>query len=122
MNRSEFKDLKKYLLRLKDEQADLSFVDTLHTPEFYTMIPLLLNAHPDVTVRDLLDVDGTFAVLFPVKGWTLREAVNFYETLSTIVGTTTYTSVENSGFVDFEEVEVGTLRSIKFEGFWLHLQ
>lgn len=103
MNRNEFKPVAKYLLDLKDQKNDPKFVSYNKGKDFFAIVPLYLEKFPYLYIRDNIDIDGTFAFIFDNNiVWTFKEVVDFYESLQVMLGQSTYTSVRNTGFIDYE--------------------
>lgn len=116
MNRTEFKTQPNYLLALKDEAKDKKVVSPVRSREFYSLIPLLLEKYPLARIRDYLEVDGTFAVLFPkTTSFELLSAINLYLDLTDTLEFTTYTDTKQVGFINYEATESDDA----LEGFWV---
>lgn len=114
MNFHEFSSQPAYVASLIEENK---LTETeVHTSEFLDLFPLILRQYEGAYIRDYLHIDGTFAVIFPKREtWSLREAINLYETLCTVLSTTLYTEVSSTGFIELDNF--GT----EYEGFWVSM-
>lgn len=113
MQFKEFKTVRDYIVTLENEQKNKYLVDTPHTNEFYQLLPPYLSQYSGAFVRDNLAVDGTFTVIFEKKAdWNFIEAINLYETLTTILGASLWSGVKDTGYVEvIDELTV-------YQGVW----
>src|SRR6476620_10354859 len=129
MHLNELKPLDKYLLTLKDEQTEraatmkaergLTYSD-YKSKAFYSLVPLLLQKYPEIRIRDNLNVDRTFAVVFPrYKSFRLLEAVNVYLDLIDTLEEATYAKSKNTGFINLHSSDAK--ESPDLDGFWVLL-
>lgn len=110
MDKNEFKNLKDYLLVLKNE----SKVDTeVKTSAFYTVFSTFVKKYPKALFRDNLEIDKTFAIVLPkYHGLNLVETLELYLDTKDILEDATYRKVKNTGFITLEDDE-------NYMGFWV---
>ena len=117
MKISEFKSMSKYLADIEEERKpkdkrEQLMNGTVRNAEFFSLIPLILEKHQEARVRDMLEVDATFAIVFP-KSDTPKfiESISLYQDVQDICSHTLYTRVKNTGLIDMDG----------FVGFWVLL-
>ncbi len=99
MRLGEFLFLSEYDAQLKADKEN----GWAKNAEFNSLVPLVLgNIDENIMVRDRLDDDGTFSVLFDDTTWTLHDAIKAYFDVADIVSYTTYTKVKDYGLISLE--------------------
>lgn len=105
MRESEFITLEQYRLKLVEETES-----TVKNAEFDSLIPLLLNQYPEIKIRDYLDIDGTFSVIFGYeKNIDYITGIKLYTEIIDLITLTTYVEYAETGFINFD----------KSKGFWI---
>lgn len=109
MDLSEFNPKTTYLYALKNDQKNDN-LDTIKPKEFYTVIASILAPFKEVEVRDYLDVDGTFAIVFKKYSNTPFEILDCYQSIKETLETMLYSDgCTNEGLIKFDT----------HEGFWV---
>jgi hypothetical protein len=113
MQLSEFKAVSAYKKELEQQAKDRNHKEHhRRCAQFFSLMPLMLEKHKNAQIRDNLEVDGTFAVIFKKgEGPDFVEAISLYQDIRDVSEVTTYQKVRNMGFIDLDDNE----------GFWVLL-
>jgi hypothetical protein len=102
MQLSEFKKLSEYKATLTTMKSDKKL--TSFAKEYFSLTPVILEKYKDILIRDFIDVDGTFAVVFPKdKTPSFLEGIGLYQDLSDILSYCMYNKVTNTGFISLDD-------------------
>lgn len=106
MNLNEYKFVDTYLdLERTAERG----TETIKPAAFYTVISAILAPYKDVKVRDFLDIDGTFSIVFEKYKQTPFEVLDLYQSIKDGISDVLFADGHLEGLV-----KLGS-----HEGFWI---